>query len=134
MWAAVGVRLLLRLRPDNGIPPKQMSPHTCTWQKSLAHLMHLGERQIGIVGDMLLHGCSGFRRCRGTMTILDSLHKHVRGNSRQIDEEIRETRFIDVKHSERPAFRQSLLHLRKDRFHWHVMKGGNRNNVVKLFR
>src|SRR5437763_4668732 len=37
------------------------------------------------------------------MTILDSLHKHVRGDSRQVDEEIRETRFIEVKHSERPT-------------------------------
>ena len=31
-----------------------MPPHACTWQKSLAHLMHLGERQIGIVGAVLL--------------------------------------------------------------------------------
>ena len=53
---------LLRLRPDNRIPPEHMSPHACTWQKSLAHLMHLRERQIGIVGTVLLHGCSGFSR------------------------------------------------------------------------
>src|SRR6266566_5466582 len=111
-----------------------MSSHACTWQKSLTHLMHLGERQIGIVGDVLLHCCSGFSRCRGTMTILDSLHEQVRRDSRQVDEEIRETRFIDVKHSERPTFRQRLLHLKKDRCHWHVMKGSNRNNGIKLFR
>jgi hypothetical protein len=35
------------------------------------------------------------------MTILDSLHEQARGDSHQIDEEIRETRFIDVKHDGR---------------------------------